>query len=1128
MRVSELQAVLRAADDAALLVTPRVLTRVIQEVYHLTAVLWRVPHSTSFVVDRQVLFRHVEQEELEVESNQVLPETVILLVRPGDEDQGTRARAGQLLRYWRLLFHAKVHLALRQRPLSPAQLRERLEQIGSAEVQEIRTVLQQENVLLPGADDQNLYAEFAAVFLELHYFRPRLLPSYFPGLRDLEQTFRLLAQDVDADALFRASRLQGAPDPGSYRSGSPDEAYEYYHKLVQSSERAAQRGNLVRAATLRRRAARVAPTPLAVSTRNEAVGYLEQLLERLQVALQLTDEEKAEWLKDLPTLLDRSDQGRNPVEDTLLYDLQLVVLEYERDLYALDIVEWLQSAGRRPIKRPLPSQRMVRVLKQLRVVAERLTAARLAEEDRQHFGNLLQAALHKCGERLRTSFRPVLETALYDVGLRPTNALERTAFHKVIEEILDRIIAHGFLTFSDLRDTISRNHLKLPDVTTPQEFIVRGDPLLHLDRRLARLLDGVYRPGEVYLRLIERMTALTFGTFTGRVLTQFVLIPLGGAFATLELLNILLKLFHVPAISPWSYLLPDQDPSHPAVEMPAVLPWLYYPALALLTVFIFMLWHRQPFRRRVAAIGWEALVALRKLFVDVPVSLVQIPALHQAVNSWPFQLCYWYLFKPMVVVLLLWLLLPHELSKVYSLAGAFVVVLLVVNSRIGRAVNEAIRLGSLKLLRLLRAGLLVGLVQLVVQLFKSLVEGVEYVLFTVDEFLRFRTGDTQTSMVVRAVLGVLWFPISYVTRFYMLVLIEPGFNPIKLPISSLAAKFLYPLSLTLNLVDNFTDLLTPVLGPTVGRGFAWVTVFLLPDAVGFIVWETKENWRLYRATQPRTVRTEAVGSHGETVRGLLHPGFHSGTVPKYYARLREAERRGIKTGNWSAARSWRYHLEEVEETVRQFVTRELVYLVNQSTSFQTRPLRVGRVTLACNRILVELLTALPEDPSCWLQFEDARGWLVANIAEGGFLANLTGEQAAALNTALALLYKLAGVELVREHLAAHLPPWAVAYDITNLGLLLWEDQQQDKARLCDLVRNKGLLVPPDDPEPLDEQGLERLDPRLLLFADVPLTWQQCLESWRRDQQELSQPPLVCDGQELLLLGHLTPPEREEH
>ena len=90
----------------------------------------------------------------------------------------------------------------------------------------------------------------------------------------------------------------------------------------------------------------------------------------------------------------------------------------------------------------------------------------------------------------------------------------------------------------------------------------------------------------------------------------------------------------------------------------------------------------------------------------------------------------------------------------------------------------------------------------------------------------------------------------------------------------------------------------------------------------------------------------AVGSHGETICGLLHPGFHSGTVPKYYARLRQAERSGLKSGNWSAARSWRHHLEEVEEAVRRFVTRELTFLVNKSLSWQARQLTASTLSQA--------------------------------------------------------------------------------------------------------------------------------------------------------------------------------------
>ena len=46
----------------------------------------------------------------------------------------------------------------------------------------------------------------------------------------------------------------------------------------------------------------------------------------------------------------------------MLYELQKVCTDYERDLYAVDLVEWARSLFRRRIKRPLPEQREVLLL----------------------------------------------------------------------------------------------------------------------------------------------------------------------------------------------------------------------------------------------------------------------------------------------------------------------------------------------------------------------------------------------------------------------------------------------------------------------------------------------------------------------------------------------------------------------------------------------------------------------------------------------------------------------------------------------------------------------------------------------------------------------------------------------
>ena len=54
--------------------------------------------------------------------------------------------------------------------------------------------------------------------------------------------------------------------------------------------------------------------------------------------------------------------------------------------------------------------------------------------------------------------------------------------------------------------------------------------MLRADRRLALALDGVYRRGEFYLRWMQRLSSLGFGTHWAGFLTRFAVVPFGGAF----------------------------------------------------------------------------------------------------------------------------------------------------------------------------------------------------------------------------------------------------------------------------------------------------------------------------------------------------------------------------------------------------------------------------------------------------------------------------------------------------------------------------------------------------------------------------------------------------------------------
>jgi hypothetical protein len=1200
MTVTELQRVIRAADPAAVLVSARVLERVIQQACRLPALVWVVPHGKSWVVDRQLLFRHVEQDDLNLEADQLLPPRVILLSEPTLEELNEPAGT-VLLEYWRRLFHASIHLRLEERfgagELTLGDVRTRIEKIGQTEFEEIRNVLVQDAALPSSADERAVYVEFAALFLELRYFAANLLPAYFPGIRDMEGVEGMLAQDVEAARLFERTRLEGAPTPVVRTPGSSDEAHEYYWRLVRSADRAARAGNLVRSAILRTEAARVAPVAFSPGTRADAEADLKRLTVRLQRALQLPDAEAAQLHADLVKLLDKADQGRQPVEAAILYDLQKVCLDHEREIYTLDLVEWLLSGGKRPVKRPLPGLKLVRVYGHLRSAVQRLTMARLSDVDRQHLNDLLQKALVGSEERLRERFRPVLSAVLEDVGLRPRNPPEAVAFRKLVEELLDRIKDYGFLTFGDLRDAISRNQLKLPDLADPQEFL-RGDALARLDRRLSSLMDGVYRPSEIYMRGLERLTSLGFGTVKGRLLTRYALIPFGAALFLLEGVRLLVHLVggpELPTIGLYLTLLltggshpgaapvrlaaarpgaapqlvawkpgpaaADQAPAAkpgPPAELPAAQVKPFRPArpptaeavalpgaeymtawsvaaaflsFLLLGFFLLALLHSERLRQRLAGVGLVFYRATRLLLVDIPLRLLSVPWLRRLARSWPTYLLYWWLLKPLVFSALLWLLVPVTARTVWAAVVTFLAVNVLLNSRTGQALTEAVFQGLVRFVQLLGSGLLTGLVHWILRVFKGITDAVEYVLFSVDEWLRFRRGDSRAAMVVRSVLAVFWFPVSYVARFYFVVLIEPCVNPIKLPLSILAAKFVYPVLAVMGLfyLDEHNrprSPLVPLLAPYVGSAAAWLlvigTFYLLPDAFAFLVWELKENWRLYRANRPRALRPVALGTHGETVRRLLQPGFHSGTIPRLYARLRAAERRAYRSGSWRPVRANLQSIEEVAEAVRRFVERELLSLLRESAAWRDQPLKVGRVALATNRILVELAhTEHPEAPFS-LELKVRAGWLVAGVRERGWLDRLGPERLLTLLAGLVYLYKLAGVHLVREQVRAGLPGAIVSYDITAAGLVLWLDQRHTHAVVYDLV-SPARELEPRTLEGRVADGWPDLDARRIVFARVPLSWADWVQTWEKALQGPGYPVLPCSELDATLLGHVARP-----
>jgi len=157
---------------------------------------------------------------------------------------------------------------------------------------------------------------------------------------------------------------------------------------------------------------------------------------------------------------------------------------------------------------------------------------------------------------------------------------------------------------------------------------------------------------------------------------------------------------------------------------------------------------------------------------------------------------------------------------------------------------------------------------------------------------------------------------------------------------------------------------------------------------------------------------------------------------------------------------------------------------------------LGRITLATNRVLAALHDGTTP-PALTLQFALSAGWLVASVHERGWLDDLLPPQRQALTSALAGLYKLCGVGLVREQVEAGLPGIVASYEITPEGLTLFPDGTRERRLVYELRDAEGPVAPrrvgKNDP------GGPVLDPRRLVFAQTPLTWAEWVQCWQRER-----------------------------
>lgn len=1193
---------MRQARTDAFLVEPRVVRRIIRELHGFARLSTRIPHTEVLVADAADVRALAHPDELGLEDFRSLPRRSILVAQPEEHELAQHSLQDLLQMMWKRLFHGFIDISLQEQikadVLTREAVHERIDQLGQVEFDEAHAVLRTEFRLFDPDSHVEAFCEFSAIYHQMVMFSPDLLPIWFPSLSETSSVLTIISKYVDAKSLFESSQLYGATVPNRTSGATNDEnvlasereswtddikwkpSVRRHTRLMKSHDRWSERGNTVAAAVQAMRASAAATTEAEKQTASQlAAADIKTLASRLHEALNFSASDLDDWEKSLGELLTNSVIGFWNSDKRLLYDLQKVCLDHERTIYQVDLVKWIVSRGRRPIRRPLTNIREVMMAKHLGLSAARLVSVRLSGAERERLSRLLHEAADLAERQMRDRMRATVHQTIRDVGLNPRSVPEQVACDKMVEESLDCITERGYLTMGYLRDAISRNDLKLPDLTDPKDLI-RGDHLLRTDDRLDVSLDGVYRRGEFYLRWLQVVSSLAFGTRVGRFATLFIAIPFGGAVMIVvgleHLLDVLSKPDAVPAAVtdsdvvsstpttfdtdaevPWesgetalatATAEPSLEPTvltqtesddisavpislaaigqktaveqttQASVEQPKPLRPAYnfsrdhtVELTLVIGILLMGVIHLPAFRSMCLMAVRHAWNLFRHVVYDLPLKLLNLPVVQQL---WKARWLVWlrrHVINPVLIVTFFGCLIPWILGRttldVLWIATISFALSAVVNSRLGRDAEELTAEWLANVWYDLRSRFLMAFLDWIIDFFKWLLNTLERFIYAVDEWLRFHSGETWMSVVAKAVLGVVWSFVSFLLRIYVNLLIEPTLHPVKhFPVVTVAHKIFLPVILVIE--HNMREMLTPYLGIALAGPITWFNIVFLPGIFGFLVWELKENWRLYASNRVPTLGPVVIGSHGENGERLLKPGFHSGTLPKLFNNLRKIETKDASFQRFSQRRALGEALEHVERDIHRFIERDLVRLLSYCCVWSENPVRCDRVHAASNSFLVELSCANVEGVPLHLLFEEQSGWLVATISEHGWLDNATPEMQHSFETALRGLYNKAGVDLVREQLERQMVG-SHPYDVRAHGLVIWPERQFDREISVDLHRRHQ--VRPTPPALAASYGFVPLSREVLVFAENKTRWNEWKQVWAipTDSESSNPLPLAC-------------------
>ena len=614
----------------------------------------------------------------------------------------------------------------------------------------------------------------------------------------------------------------------------------------------------------------------------------------------------------------------------LLRDLERVLIESRTTYYCLRPLAWMVSFGKQRLRQVLPFQANLKALRALDAGLTRLEQLGWATPEVERFHQPLHRLARRLTVHLEKQLKPHLQRAIADAGFNANNHREAVAAHKLLRELLDVIEHRRHLKFTDVRDIVARNVLRLPDFSAHDVF--RGDRLARFDRAAARALPGVYKPGEFYLKGLQQLGAPLFGTALGRLALRHLVLPFGLAFLGLKTLHVLISVL-----------------THHNLDLTP--PWL----IIVVGLVINVIAHAHVVRTVALATLRGLWWGLRLLFYDGLRRLLHWSPLVQLLDSSVVRGVDRHLLRPFVIGTLLVLpviavasviegaLIQLEFSQ-FALALALGT--LVRNTPAGRHLLDDTASGVGRLVRVVNQTLILGLVRELMQFFKEVTRRFQQGLHWIEELLSHRLGESRWALALKALLIPVWRLLDALIQFYVTVLVEPQVNPIKhFPLVTIGHKVMLPF---FPVITSFLLTVTASILPKwIAYPVVTLTVLLLPGLAGFLVWELKENWKLYAANhsqpeplmpaetqslrQVQAIELAIIGNHGETMRGLLRRRFHSGTMPKAFDRLRRVLRTQIRTETElpQRLRDARRHLAEIERAICVFCDRELAYALRR-------------------------------------------------------------------------------------------------------------------------------------------------------------------------------------------------------